>query len=351
VLASRRGACTACVLGVSGGGGWVLACLLDAFEQPFHVADGEEPAEHHVAGLVVRLTGHRRRVVRAHDPIEADLIIRAHRLEHVGLAVVVERLDELGGATAHVTEVDKVDGAASAEVANPRGHMDAHRREDALTERDAVDRAGHEGDGAFHRLRRDQNAGDTAQRRHRRVVGVERELDSSLFGDRHHGLEEVGERVPELLLRDRADLRWPGAFHQLVVVAGDERAAAGWRRDRGAGPVDHRHPVPAPHRNLELAHVADERDDPFDLLVPARQAEARPVHRRRGLNDADGEPGFVEALLHQQQGHKVPGAMVGRRDFGRDDWLGDAGLVSGDVPAADRERQGGDDVAHAELAG
>src|SRR5688500_12185457 len=86
----------------------------DGLHQPFHLPDGKEAAHHRVAGGGAGLAFEERYVVRAHHAAIAGLAMRAHRGEHVGLAVVVERLAEVGRIADRVAEVDEVDARGEA---------------------------------------------------------------------------------------------------------------------------------------------------------------------------------------------------------------------------------------------
>ena len=143
------------------------------------------------------------------------------------------------------------------------------------------------------------------------------------LGDRHDLFEEVLQVVPELLLGDDAGLGQGGVLHQLVVEADDHGAAAPGGGHRRAGPVEHRHPLRAPDRNAEPAHVADQLAGVLDLLVPVRQAELGLVERWAGLDDVEGEAAVVERRLHPHEVGIAPGPLLGV-NVGGVPWDGEA---------------------------
>src|SRR5207302_3111010 len=64
------------------------------------------------------VAGDRRHVIGHHHPVESDFLVHPHRLQHVDVAVVDERLLEIQEAAADVAEVDVEDLPAAAEVAD-----------------------------------------------------------------------------------------------------------------------------------------------------------------------------------------------------------------------------------------
>ena len=83
-------------------------------------------------------------------------------------------------------------------------------------------------------------AADAEHRGKRRIVGMHRELDAGLLGDRHHPLEEhaaaSAQSFSSVILQRLLALG--RALGEPVIVARGQRAAAGARRDRGAEPVE-----------------------------------------------------------------------------------------------------------------
>ena len=78
------------------------------------------------------------------DALEADVAVGLHTGQHIGLSVVVERLDELLRRAAHVSEMDEEDFVLLAEVTNDGGQVIGHQREVAHAQGNAVDRTGDE---------------------------------------------------------------------------------------------------------------------------------------------------------------------------------------------------------------
>ena len=146
-------------------------------------------------------------------------------------------------------------------------------------------------------------------RRERRVVGVHGQLDAGLLRHRHDGLEEVLEVLPQLLLGHDAVLGQRGVLHQLVVEAGGQRAAARRHGGRGAHPVEDRHPLVAPARDAQRAHVADQLDGGLDLLVAAGQAQLGLVQRRAALDHVELEAAVLVGGLDPHQRHVAPGQV------------------------------------------
>ena len=70
------------------------------------------------------------------------------------------------------------------------------------------------------------------------------------------------------------------------------------------------HPLVAPDRDAQPAHVLDQRADGGDLLVAPRQAALGLVQRRAALDHRQREAGVLVALLHAQQRHVIPGLLA-----------------------------------------
>jgi len=281
--------------------------------------------------------------------LEADLVVGPHRFEHIGLPIILECFNEASRRAADVPEMDEMDLLLLAEVPNPVRDVSSHRGECSLAERQPVHRAGVEVQGFLETFRCDENAGDAAQRGDGWVIRVQCQFHPGLLGDRNDRFEKVPETLPQLLLRYGADLGRSGLFHEFVVIARRQCTAAGRRGDRGPCPIDDGHPVPAPDRYLQLAHVAEQGDDPLDLLVAPGQTEPRPVHRWRCLDHRDRDTGLTEALKHEQQRHEVPGTVLLGWNVARHDRLRNTGRTVGLVTASDVPGECGDGMGHTHL--
>ena len=225
-------------------------------------------------------------MVGAGDPLVPRVAIGPDTGRHVVLAVVVEGLVELLRRAPDVAEMDEVDLLLLAEMANDARQVVGHEAEVALTEADAVCRAGNEIDHLLVVLNAADNAGDALDRRQGRVIGMHGELDVRLFGDRDNALEEVFQVVPLVLLGDFAMLACRvGLVELLEVKAGHLGTAA--RRDFGrrANHEEGRHPRRAPYRDADRPHVADELADDGDLFVASRLGQLDLFHGWTAFND------------------------------------------------------------------
>ena len=86
------------------------------------------------------------------------------------------------------------------------GQLVGHQGEVALAEGDAIARAGHQVDEALIVFDTAHNAGDTSNRRERRVVGMHGHFYASLFGDGHRALQKIAQVFPLFVLGDDAVL-------------------------------------------------------------------------------------------------------------------------------------------------
>ena len=243
--------------------------------QALQVPDGVEAAEPRVPGIVVRLPLERRHVVGTEHAVEPDVVPRLHAVDLVRHALVVERLGEVERRPLDVTEVPEREPARAPEAADRVRHV-AEEREVALAQADRVRLGLDVRHRAVVRLDAVHDPADAADLGDRRIVRVQREPDASLLRDRDDDVHEVLPRVPELRGRH---LTRPGRgrlAHVGEAEGRDPGAAASPPGDVGAHPVDRAHPVVTEHRDLELAHVADEGAEGVDLLVASGQAEAGP---------------------------------------------------------------------------
>ena len=135
---------------------------------------------------------------------------------------------------------------------------------------------------------------------------MHRQLDAGLFGFRHNRFEEVFQVLPQLLLGDDAIFRERRVAHQVVIVGGRQRPAPRRRGGRGAHPVEDGHPLVAPHRDAECAHVADQRDRGFDFFIPPWQAELGLIERRATFEHVEFEAAVLISGLHPHQRHITP---------------------------------------------
>ena len=154
------------------------------------------------------------------------------------------------------------------------GRSSVIRREVALAERDAVDRAGHHVDQALEVL---DAAHDPARcREWVRAAGRPGACASLTFAfsaTGHDRFQEVASVLPqECLLGDLAILRQRRVLHQRVVEAGGKRAAACRACGGGAHPVE-----PASSRSTRPGCPAGPCCEsgrwPFDLVVAAGQGQ------------------------------------------------------------------------------
>src|SRR5262249_52827833 len=103
---------------------------VDGLAETADVADGVEPSERRVAGVVVAVAFDGRHMVGAEHAVEADVAIGAHAGKHVGLAGVVPGLLEALRLGLHVAEMDEKD--LLGEAADDARQVIGHQREVAL---------------------------------------------------------------------------------------------------------------------------------------------------------------------------------------------------------------------------
>ncbi len=102
-------------------------------------------------------------MIGSHHTAETNSTVRLHGSEHVGLSVVMERLDEVGRAAANVAKVDEVDLTLLSEMVNPFDDIDSHRGDRSLAKSEPMRWAGMEIECTLERLRRDENARDAPE--------------------------------------------------------------------------------------------------------------------------------------------------------------------------------------------
>ena len=99
-------------------------------------------------------------------------------------------------------------------------------------------------------------------------------------------------------------------LHQFVVIARRQRAASRRSRRRRAHPVEHRHPLIAPDRDAQRAHIGDQVDHVLDLFVLARQPQLDLVHGRPALDHGQLETAVLIRRLHARQWHVAPRQII-----------------------------------------
>ena len=122
----------------------IPAVLFQAKKRVKDVADGIQPTERGVARAVVGIALHGRYVIWPQHAVEPNFAIRLHARQKVSLAIIVPRLLKFLRRAAHIAEVHKENLVLTAEMSNDAGQVVSHEGEIALTQGDAVDRAGHE---------------------------------------------------------------------------------------------------------------------------------------------------------------------------------------------------------------
>ena len=186
--------------------------------------------------------------------------------------------------------------------------------------------------------------------RDRRIVGMHRELDAGLLGDRHHALQEDLHPLPEAVLGDFAEFGRAAALHLLVVVAGHQRAAAVGERHRGAQPAEPGHEVVAHDRDAGAAHVVDQLAEAVERPVELIGALLDRLHQngRRRFDDLQVDPVVGEVLLQPQERFELPDRRIVRTFRQADDRRGHSGLL-GELPQ-DRPL-GGQDIGNRQAPG
>lgn len=128
---------------------------------------------------------------------EISFLVGSDAGGHVGLAVVVEGLAELGDGALDVSEVGE--GDVFGEFSNADWDVLAAGGEGALAVAELVGGAGVEVEDALEGLVIDDDAVLAVEIGQGWVVGMEGEGDAVVFGERGDFFEEVGEVLPELL--------------------------------------------------------------------------------------------------------------------------------------------------------
>ena len=260
---------------------------------------------------------HARHVVGDQEAAEADLVQRPHHGEGVDVALVDKALVEAGHLALHVAEVDVDDAPAGAEVTHRVQHSRRpHLRPAAHAEVEAVTRAVEGVDGALEAGEVAKDARHAAERRNRRVIGMQRQGDARLLRHRQDAAQVVLVVVPQLPLPEFAPMRERSVGVLGQVEAGGPGAAA-QRRQRGRPPHLVGHPVIAEYRDAGAAHVADGGLHVRNLLVAPRQAEHRLVveAHRDVLQAHEAQLGGVGALPQRQQVRVLPPLLP--RQLGR----------------------------------
>ena len=261
-----------------------------------------------------RVVDHRRHVVGDHEAGEADLVQRPHHRERVDVALVYEALVEARHLALHVAEVDVDDPVPAAEVAHRVQHAArTHLRPAAHAEVQAVIGAVERVDGALEAIEVAEDARHAAERRHRRVVRVERQGDAGLLGDRQHGAQVVFVVGPHLGLVELAAVS-EGSVPVLGQVEPGGQRAASQPRELGGAPHPVRHPVVPQDRDAGAPHVADGRLHVLDLLVAAGQAQHRLVveRYRHVLQAHQPQLGGIGPLPQRRQVGQLPPFAAGQ---------------------------------------
>ena len=156
-------------------------------------------------------------MVGADDALKSNCFVRANGFCHVGVAVVVKGFGEGGHLAVEVAEVGEVNVVF--EVVYGGWNIGTHGFEVALAIGEAIVFAGDEGDDAIIGFGAGDDAGNAADRRERRVVGVQALFDAGFFGNGYDSFEEVFEVFPEAFFSDVAVVGdgWR-VFHVAVIV-------------------------------------------------------------------------------------------------------------------------------------
>ena len=167
--------------------------------ETLEIADREEPTNFRVTEILIAVFPHRGNVVGATDAIVAHFLVSLHTSNHVGLAVIVEGLDKIGGLSLHITEVHKEDLLLLAKFTDDPGQVICHQREVALTQRDATHLTGMQVQQSLEVVDTVHDSGSSLDQRNRGIVWMHGELDACRLCFGNHGIQEVLQVVPELL--------------------------------------------------------------------------------------------------------------------------------------------------------
>src|SRR5207249_3429099 len=117
--------------------------------------------------VTVRITGDLRNMIRHHHAVEADLLVYAHRLQHIDIAVVDECLLEIQEASADIPEMDVEDLFPASEIPNHIEDLLAgflqHFRDSALAEIQSVIRTLFDRDEPLETFNRAQHGLDASE--------------------------------------------------------------------------------------------------------------------------------------------------------------------------------------------
>ena len=156
-------------------------------------------------------------MVGANDALKADSFVRANGFCHVGVAVVVKGFGEGGDLAVKVAEVGEVDVVFEAVYGG--WNIGTHGFEVALAIGEAIVFAGNKRDDAIVCFGAGDDAGNAANGRERRVVGVQALFDAGFFGNGYDSFEEVFEVFPEAFFGNVAIVGDGGrVFHVGVIV-------------------------------------------------------------------------------------------------------------------------------------
>src|SRR5581483_3860711 len=129
-----------------------------AIHQPSHIPDGVQAATRSIAWRIVGIALHCWYVIRAHGAVEANFMITAHGLQHVGWPIIMKRLHEMSRSPAHIAEMDEVNLVAPSEIANGLRDICPHCGKISLTKRNAVVIARNHIDSTLERFDTSKNA-------------------------------------------------------------------------------------------------------------------------------------------------------------------------------------------------
>ena len=253
--------------------------FIGASQQSPHVGDAVGRARA-ANPFVARQLGN---VVGNHRSAVANFAQRPHHLIEIKITFVRERLLKVGKRRRDAPKVDAENLPATTEVTDHLEyvltHLVAALRPRAHAERQApvgtalaLDRLGDLLRAAVAVVVH-QHLRHAVHHGQRRVVGMERQLDARLFGDRQDGLHEVGVIGPNVVSRI---LTLELLLLDLIAKIGQPKltspvAACG--RDVSRRVCVGRMEVVARHADPELAQIAQKRVVGFDVLVAPGSAE------------------------------------------------------------------------------
>ena len=279
--------------------------------KPAHITDSIEPSEEVVAAYILLVYRKGGRVIGANDALKSDCFVRANRLCHVGVAVVVKGFGEGGYLAVEVAEVGEVNVVF--EVVYGGWDVGTHGFEVALAIGEAIVFAGNEGDDAVIGFGAGDDAGNAANGRERGVVGVQALFDAGFFGNGYHSFEEVFEVFPEAFFSDVAVVCDRGrVFHVAVIVGAGEGIAARAGGHRGAHPAKDGHPVVAHYGNARCAEVANGLTVLVDFLIATLKAQFDVVRDGNRFDNRPAQALVFNAFFVAQDGEIIPdGTSIG----------------------------------------